>query len=118
MTLPSSVKIMGETFTIRLSESIEVDGEPAHGSFDYDKHEIEVDANLEPHKAMSTLIHEMAHAWLDASSIAKFLGMDEEKEEGFILAFERQFLPAIAEVLSSTLLTSAPKKKSRKKKAD
>lgn len=115
--LPTKVTILGETFQVKRPQSITVDGDEADGAFDYETRVIEVSAVLDDHVAMSVLLHEMAHAWLDVSSMAGMLGLSEEREEALVLAIERQFLPAVAVVLGSKLLVSErDKKKAAKRK--
>lgn len=92
------------------------DGEAADGSFDYESRVIEVVAGLQDHEATSTLLHEMAHAWLDVSSFGLVLSLSAEREEALVLAIERQFLPAVAQVLGSSLLTPARDKKKAAKR--
>lgn len=114
--LPTKVTILGETFEVKRPKSILVDGEESDGSFEYDTRIIEVAAGLDDHKAVSALLHEMAHAWLDVSSLSNILDLSTEREEGLVLAIERQFLPAVAQVLGSTLLTPARDKKKAAKR--
>lgn len=114
--LPTKVTIIGETFEVRRPKTIMVDGEASDGSYDYESRVIEVEEGLEDHKAMSTLLHEMAHAWLDVSSLSNILDLSAEREEGLVLAIERQFLPAVAQVLGSAMLTPARDKKKAAKR--
>ncbi len=102
--LPKHITIMGETFPIIRPAITQVDGEDVHGAFDYEKKEITVNLGLEPHKAMSVLVHEMMHCWLETSAINSLLNLSAEQEEGLILAFERQLLPVISSLLGSKLL--------------
>lgn len=115
--LPKHVTILGETFNILRPKDLQLDGEDVHGTYDYDTRAICVKADLDDREAASTLIHEMTHAWLDASAISSLLSLTDEQEEGLVLALERQFMPVVAEVLGSDLLApKSPKKRAAKTK--
>lgn len=116
--LPESVTIMGVNITVKRPRELESEGASILGSYDIDTHTIEVVAHLEHKEALSTLIHEMTHAWLRLSSLTDLLELTENTEEGVVLSFERHFLPAIASALCSDMLTCATKsKKAAKQKA-
>ena len=117
--LPQEITILGETFKINRPTEIFVDGEHAVGAFDYQTRVIEVLSTLPDHEAISTLLHEALHCWLDISSINNLLGLDETREEGLVLALERQFMPTVASILGSSLLSppKPPKKRAAKAKA-
>lgn len=109
--LPKYVTILGETFNIMRPKDLQLDGDDAQGTYDYGTRVICVKDGLEEREAVSTLIHEMTHAWLDASSISSLLSLSDEQEEGLVLALERQFMPVVAEMLGSDLLTPKSQKK-------
>jgi Zn-dependent peptidase ImmA (M78 family) len=114
--LPTRVTILGEVFEVQRPKTIIVEGEDADGFFDYEMRVIGVVAGLGEREAMSTLLHEMAHAWLDVSSFGLILSLSSEREEALVLAIERQFLPVVAQVLGSSLLTPARDKKKAAKR--
>ena len=116
--LPTTVTIMGTVFTIEVLDLVTVDGVEVDGSMCEETSNIEISSKLEPHEAMSTLIHEMAHGWLKLSALTHLLDLSPEREEGLILSFERQFLPVIAKVLGTTALNPPKRvtKKAAKKK--
>jgi len=109
--LPTTVTIMGIDIQVLRPEEIVVEGESVLGSYDEDQQAIEVQASLKESDAMSTLVHEMAHAWLRLSSMTEVLNLDEQREEGLVLSFERHFMPAIAKVLGSSIDKSKRKTK-------
>lgn len=115
--LPTKVTILGEAFEVRRPKFIEVDGDDSVGSFNYDTRVIEVLDGLPDHEAASVLLHECLHCWLDVSSMGNMLALDSAREEGLVLALERQFMPVVAMILGSTMLIpSRDKKKAAKRR--
>jgi hypothetical protein len=67
--LPKHIDILGRRFKIILTEDIEVEGNIAGASVDFDHMEIEIDSQQGQRLKMLALLHETAHIGLDVSGI-------------------------------------------------
>lgn len=90
----NKINIMGRKVKIVYKKTDDL-----HGSFDGDKHIIELDKSvlLDPELYEATLIHECIHAVLFYSGLNELL--TDEKEEAIVRSLEYNLLPVVKNLL-------------------
>lgn len=95
LSWPKEVSILDVPYTVLVVD--EIDEDNSRGETLLEERVIKV--RKEPKKIMwSTLFHEMAHAWLEESQFTAYL-TDDKVEEMLVCMIEKQFLPAIFQVI-------------------
>jgi hypothetical protein len=103
MKYPASVKIMGSTVKIKAVDKIVIEGDDNFvGCYNHAQNTVELDATLDAREAVSTLCHELMHAWLHLSGNNELWGADERIEETLVWSMEHHLLPVIWDLAKSS----------------
>jgi hypothetical protein len=115
--LPTTVTLMGIEVKIQRPDKVMIDGDDTSvGSYDGDANTIEVLAGLDDKTALSTLAHEMCHAWLRLACMTDALDLNENREEALVLSFETHFLPVLIKLLGAETVSVAKQNKKAAKR--
>lgn len=91
---PKSVTVLGQGYDVAVVDHI--DDEGTRGDCNVQRHAIRVKQDSDDWN-WSTLLHELAHAWLEESKLNTHLS--DELEELLVVCIEQQFLPLVFELL-------------------
>lgn len=100
--VPDHIMIMGTKVKIQTLDKVTAPGDDEYcGAFVHASNTVELEAGNSDRETLSTLCHELAHAWLHISGVNELWGADAKMEETLVWSLEHHLMPVIWDIAKS-----------------